>query len=322
MRQTASSIGATRRCGSLRFGALGLFAVVLLAFVAVAPAARADSRADVIKGLNGSGYYISDAVAKVYNTGKPTDLKTAQSALADAISDGNKKGSPTKIAVIDNTILNGTSVDSYAATLFNQLNMPQDTGVLVVYQVANPSGQIKVIAPKLTDANLQYAINQGRATLADDPAKGSALVARSAFGQIDTKKASESGGLITTIVLILAAILAVIAVVVAGRIALHRSRLSKLQTQVSAIDTMVLDLSDNVDYLPDSVRERAKSDFLTGSSRTYALNEQVRALKAATPIDLLFKNGEITQKFAALQQDIQISQNALGNVKQLVQANK
>ena len=300
---------------------LVVMAVALFSFVAGAPRAQAATKADVIAALSSQGYYASNLIKS--NTGTAIDVKAVQSTLASAVSDGGRHGSPTKIALLDGSIVgaqNSAALGSYAETLFTQLNMPKDTGVLVVVQFS--PNFVYIAAPKLTDANKQAAINAGRGSLANDPAKGASDIARSAFGQIDTIKTTETGGTVTLVILILAVIVAVAVVVVVGRIAMHRSRLGKLKTQVSGIDTMVLDLSEDVDYLPDTVRDRAKSDFLTGSSATYKMNEQVRELQAATPIDLLFKNGAINQKFGALEQELQASQGALNNVKQLVQANK
>jgi outer membrane murein-binding lipoprotein Lpp len=303
-------------------GAALLSVLVLMAFLVSLPVASADTGNDLAKALSNQRYYVSDGV-KTNTTfmGKngsiENDLKNAVSGLT-----GDKD---TRVAVVSNAIIPsqyGTGLagaESYGNYLFNNILTNPKPAVIIIGN-AEANG-ISIISDKLTAAEKQTIIKDAaNVAVSKNFTAGVTYAAQQSADKIGS---NATGGLLTTI-----GIVVVIVLIIAGGVAYAlistkknwTAKVKGLEQLADQVSTKVLKVSDDVNFLPDADQTKINVEFGAATQNFSEANTRLRELQKASPVNLLLKGPDFNRKLDLTGAQFQQANQGLDRVEQQVRS--
>ena len=293
---------------------LSIMAFMVL-LVAV-PLAKADTSNDVAAGLQNNRYYVTQAVKDNANLKqKYPNLDSDVKNIVNRV----KSKEDVRIAVISNAILpsNANTTQSYAAFLQNYLN-PKPDAVMVVNLESN---QVYVTSPKLTSAEITDITSATNSTfIAQGAVTGMSTLADRIADKISS---NATGSLLTTIGIVVVVIL-IIGGVVAYLLISTRNNWAKkvksVEQLADQVSTLVLKVSDDVNFLPDADKAKTNADFGAATQNFSEANTRLRELQKVSPVTLLLQGADYQRKLDLTGAQFQQAQQSLTRVEQQVRS--
>jgi outer membrane murein-binding lipoprotein Lpp len=299
-----------------------LSVMALMVLLVSVPLAKADTGTDLARALSNQRYYVSDGVKS--NT---TFMGKNSSIESDLLSTVNKlTGSKdTRIAVISNAIIPtqyGTGLagaESYGNYLYNNILTNPHPAVLIVAN-AEANG-MSIISDKLSAAERQTIIKDA-ANVANSK-NFSAAVTYAAEQSADKISSNATGGLLTTLGIVVVVILVIAGGVAYLLISTKRNWTQKVkgvEQLADQVSTKVLKVSDDVNFLPDADRAKMNADFGAATQNFSEANTRLRELQKVSPVTLLLKGPDFQRKLDLTGAQFQQASQSLDRVEQQVRS--
>ncbi len=316
----------------------GLMALVLM-LVILPVVASADNSTDALNALRSQGWYISQANEKSVG-----DLSKAKDTLTNAVKTLNDRKHTTVIALLDSATLPNSS-SCKGGKISDCANVTRDSlkdkGIQIAVVVDIPQRKFALsVDSNLLNETVTDSLTASSAITAlfrnGQYAEGAAQLATNAADQIDTNakaandsknaivsqtKKEESGNLFVAMIVVLVVVLAIggaAAFLVVTTKKVWNGKVEELQKSATAVNDMVLRLSDEVEYLEPNVQASAKATFAQGAMQVNAANEAARQIKAASTISLIFKWGQFNTQYQEALAKMESVQETLNRVDQTV----
>jgi len=293
---------------------LGIMALMIV-FVA-APQVKADNANDVAAGLQNNRYYVTQAVKDNPNLKqKYPNLDSDVKNIVNRV----KGKEDVRIAVISNQILppNANTTQSYANFLLNYLN-PKPDAVMVVNL---ETSQVFVSSPKLTSAEITDITNATNSTfIAQGAVTGMSTLADRIADKISS---NATGSLLTTI-----GIVVVVILIIGGAVAYllistknnWTKKVKGVEQLADQVSTLVLKVSDDVNFLPDADKAKTNADFGAATQNFSEANTRLRELQKVSPVTLLLQGADYQRKLDLTGAQFQQAQQSLTRVEQQVRS--
>lgn len=311
-----------KRYSSQNFLKIKVVSIALLSIMAfmvllvATPLAKADTANDVAKGLQNNGYYVTDtvkndSVVKQKYPNLDSDVKNIVNRV--------KSKEDVRIAVVSNQILpsNANTTQSYAAFLLNFLS-PKPDAIIVMNQ---QTSEVYVVSPKLTNAEISALTSSTNSTfIAQGTVTGLSTLADKVADKISS---NATGGLLTTIGIIVVVVLIIGGVVAYVLISTRNNWTKKVkgvEQLADQVSTQVLKVSDDVNFLPDADRAKMNADFGAATQNFSEANTRLRELQKVSPVTLLLKGPEFQRKLDLTGAQFQQAQQGLNRVEQQVRS--
>ncbi len=293
---------------------VGLLAFMLVSLVV--PTAQADDANDLVKALSTDRFFISQTLradAKFNSKYKMNDL---ENQLRNTVN--KLKGShDTRIVLLTNATIPaqfGGSGARYGDFLLGLLNNPKPEAIVIDNVETNT---VSINDGKLSPAERQAIIDDTKSTfLTNGPAAGSDQVAQKAADKV---AANETSGTLLTLGIILVVVLAVGGVVAFLLISTQRKwklRVAGVESLANQVSDQVVRVSDNINFLPDDLRQKTDADFGNATRNFSDANSGLRALQGASPVGLLLKGPDYERKLNLTGSQFEQVRQALSRVEE------
>jgi hypothetical protein len=293
---------------------LGIMAFMIV-FVA-APQVKADTANDVAAGLQNNRYYVTndvkaDSVVKQKYPNIDSDIKNIVNRV--------KSKKDVRVAVISNQILPPTAntTQSYTNFLLNYLS-PKPDALIVVNQ---QTSQVYVASTKLSDSEIVDLTNS---TLSSFTAQGTVNGISALADKVADKISSNATGSLLTTIGIVVIVILIIGGVVAYLLISTKNNWTKkvkgVEQLADQVSTLVLKVSDDVNFLPDADKAKTNADFGAATQNFSEANTRLRELQKVSPVTLLLQGADYQRKLDLTGAQFQQAQQSLTRVEQQVRS--
>lgn len=286
----------------LTFTALLLAALSLLLAVFAVPAASAQSteNSTIRTQLASAKFYVSNGVKQQLqsNADFGNRNQNLESNIQNVVNKYAGRGD-VRIAVIDTALLNanGGNLERFANTLYSEALSAKPVALILIN---GQSRDIFIVSNKLSDSEVREIVNgPARQAFVSNNNSITPAADAAAKGVVDKISSNSATGTIITVVVIAIVIALIVGIVFAVYTSTKKrwaTQIANLQQIAAQVSDKVVNLSTEVELLPENVRSRGQKDFGEATSNYSEANERLRELEGVKPTTLLLKGADYNRK--------------------------